>query len=116
MATHRFQTVEEYVSAQPQPLCDVGHAMLPVVGGALAGAEASLWRGHPTWRVGKRPVCALKAYTRHLTFEVWGGDGVEDPSGRLKPVDGGGRAAVKLRSLEDVDPELFAGWLRQAAA
>ena len=112
---HRYATVEEYVSAQPQPLCDIGLALLPVLGGALAGAEPSLWHGHPTWRVGGRPVCAVKAYTRHVSFELWGGDAVEDPSGRLRPVDGGGRAFVKLRTLEDVDPELFVGWLRGAA-
>ena len=110
---HRFRTIEEYVSALPQPLCDVGHAVLPVVAAELPEATGALWHGHPTWRVGKQPVCQLKAYTRHLTFALWGGTAVEDPSGRLKPADGQELATVKLRAVEDVDPELFASWLRQ---
>ncbi|MFG3696850.1 hypothetical protein ACGF5C_02855 [Micromonospora sp. NPDC047620] len=38
---------------------------------------------------------------------------ITDPSGRLVP---GARqmAAVKLRTLADVDPALFTDWLRQA--
>lgn len=115
MAPHRYQTVAEYISAQPQPVCDIGHVVAGIVDEELPDATASLWHGHPTWRHGRAPVAQVKAYTRHVTLGVWRGAAVEDPSGRL--VAGGGEqmASVKLRTLDDVDPELFAGWLRQAA-
>ena len=111
---HKYQTVDEYLSAQPQPLCDIGLAVAWLVTRELPDARAALWHGHPTWRCGRRPVCQLKAYTRHVTFALWRGSSIEDPSGRLVPGDAQQPAAVKLRSPEDVDPELFADWLRQA--
>lgn len=112
---HKFQTVDEYLSSLPQPLCDVGHAVASVIAADLPGAEASLWHGHPTWKLGKAPVCLLKAYTRHLTFGLWRGAAVSDHSGRLVPGGAETMASVKLRGLDDVDAELFAGWLRQVA-
>ena len=38
---------------------------------------------------------------------------IDDPSGRLE-TSGQVTAHTKLRSVEDVDEELFADWLRQA--
>lgn len=115
MPAHRFQTVAEYLSAQPQPVCDIGHVVAGIVDEELPDAVASLWHGHPTWRIGKAPVAAVRAYTRHVTLALWRGATVEDPSGRLAGADGSAPATVKLRNLDDVDPELFASWLRQAA-
>ncbi len=113
---HRFQTVEQYLSAQEQPLCDIGLAVAALVARELPDAEATLWHGHPTWKLGKAPVALVKAYTRHVTFGLWRGSQVEDPSGRLVPSGAQQMAAVKLRTLDEVDPELFAEWVRQAHA
>lgn len=111
---HRYETVEQYVSAQPQPLCDIGHRLLELIDAGLPGAEATLWHGHPTWKLGAAPVCLLKAYTRHMTLGFWHGTALSDPSGRLRPSGARQMASVKLRRLADVDPERFGGWLRQA--
>lgn len=116
MPEHRFQTVEAYLSAQPQPLCDVGLSVARVIDGALPDADATLWHGHPTWKLGGEPICLLKAYTRHVTFALWRGPELDDPSDRLKPSDGQTMASVKLRAVEDVDATLFAGWLAQRRA
>ena len=67
----------------------------------------------PTWSPGKQPVCYLKAASRHVTFGFWHGASIDDPSGRLE-TSGQVMAHAKLRSLDDVDEELFASWLRQA--
>lgn len=90
MLPHRFRTVEEYLSAQPQPVCDIGLVVAGIVDDGLPGAEAGLWGGHPTWRLGKDPVASVKAFTRHVTFVL------ED-----------GQPPLKLRSLDDVDPDVF---------
>jgi hypothetical protein len=111
---HRFKSVEEYLSAQPQPVCDIGHALAVLVGEALPEARPSLWHGHPTWKLGKAPAVLVKAYTRHVTLALWRGSQVTDPSGRLVPSGAQQMAAVKLRAVDEVDPELFADWLRQA--
>jgi hypothetical protein len=111
---HKYETVEQYVSAQPQPLCDVGHTLLGLLDAGLPGADATLWHGHPTWKLGDAPVCLLKAYTRHLTLGFWHGAAFSDPSGRLRPSGAREMASVKLRSVTDIDPERFGDWLRQA--
>lgn len=114
MPPHRYQSVEQYLSAQPQPLCDIGLAVALLIAAELPEAEPSLWHGHPTWKLHREPTALLKAYTRHVTFGLWRGSQVEDPSGRLVPSGAQQMAAVKLRAVDDVDSELFADWLRQA--
>jgi hypothetical protein len=56
----------------------------------------------------------VKAYGSYVTFGLWRGQEITDPSGRLIP---GARAmaAVKLRDVADIDPALFSDWLREAA-
>lgn len=113
---HRFQTVEQYLSSQPQPLCDVGLALAALIDAELPDADAGLWHGHPTWRIGRAPVCSVKAYTRHVTFGLARGAALADPSGRLVPGGAQAMASVKLRAVEELDADLFSGWLRQADA
>lgn len=113
---HKYQTTDEYLSSLPQPLCDVGHGLASLITTALPDADATLWHGHPTWKLAKAPVCLVKAYTRHVTFGLWRGTEISDPSGRLVPGGAQTMAAVKLRAVEDIDAELFTGWLRRAGA
>lgn len=69
----------------------------------------------PTWKHDSTPVALLKAYASYVTFGLFAGQSVNDPSGRLEP---GARqmASVKLRSTADIDEALFTEWLRQAGA
>jgi len=75
-----------------------------------------VWQGHPVWSLGsapgKNPVCLLKAYNSYVTFGFWRGREITDPSGRMDTSSG--MAHVKLRTTDDVDSELFTGWLKQA--
>ncbi|MEV4463218.1 DUF1801 domain-containing protein [Micromonospora echinofusca] len=112
-------TVTDYLAALDAPLREVGEKLRPVIEAALPGATGAMWHGHPVWGVGdspgRHPVCLVKAYAAYVTFGLWRGADVTDPLGRLVP---GARrmAAVKLRTLADVDPALFTDWLRQAHA
>jgi hypothetical protein len=56
-----------------------------------------------------------KAASKHVTFGFWHGASIDDPSGRLE-TSGNVMAHVKLRDESDIDPKLFANWLRQARA
>lgn len=112
----KFTTVEDYLASLPESQRQITDKLLPLIETALPGAGA-LWHGHPVWSLGpapgKSPVCYLKAYSAYVTFGFWKGQALSDPSGRLQP---GARemAAVKLRSLDDIDTDLFTGWLHQA--
>ncbi|WP_066373285.1 DUF1801 domain-containing protein [Herbidospora mongoliensis] len=109
-------TIDEYVATLPELQRDLALRLLPLIETAFPGAGA-VWHGHPVWsrgdRPGKDPVCFIKSYPSHLTFGLWHGQRVADPSGRLAP---GSRemASVKLRDPGDLDPGLFGEWLAQA--
>ncbi|MCU7825093.1 DUF1801 domain-containing protein [Kitasatospora sp. DSM 101779] len=109
-------TVAQYLDSLPAAQRDIADLLLPLVEAALPGAGA-VWHGHPVWSLGaapgKNPVCFVKSYGSHLTFGFWCGQEIADPSGRLAP---GSRtmASVKLRAADEVDAELFAGWLSRA--
>jgi hypothetical protein len=111
-------TVQDYVSSLPETQRRIAEQLVRLVEAELPGAGA-VWHGHPVWSLGsapgKAPVCLVKAYPGHVTFSLWRGQDVDDPSGRLVP---GARsmAGVKLRAADDIDSALFTDWLRQATA
>jgi hypothetical protein len=111
MAKHA--TVDGYVDALPAHLRDITVAARAAIDKAFPpGASAIRW-AHPTWSIGKAPVCYLKAASHHLTFGFWRGASLDDPSGRLEST-GQVMAHVKLRTSADVDATLFAHWISQA--
>jgi hypothetical protein len=111
----KYATVDEYIAALPKPLSNVAQSARGVIDANLAGADSAIRWAHPTWSLGKTPVCYLKAASKHVTFGFWHGASIDDPSGRLES-SGTVMAHVKLRDESDVDPKLFANWLRQARA
>ena len=113
MAKHA--TVDDYLAALPPHLRDVGTAARRAIDRGLPQATSAIKWAHPTWSIGKAPICYLKAASQHLTFGFWKGASLDDPSGRLEST-GSVMAHVKLRTKDDVNPKVFAGWLRQAAA
>lgn len=65
--------------------------------------------------IGTTPVAMMKAYPSYVTFGLFRGQKIDDPSGRL---ESGSRemASVKLRSVDEIDRAVFAAWLAQAQA
>lgn len=111
----RAATVDEYIAALPGELAETARRTREVIDTTLADAESAIKWSHPTWSLGKKPVCYLKAASKHITFGFWHGASLDDPSGRLE-TSGQVMAHVKLREPADVDPKLFADWLEQARA
>src|SRR5438067_1182129 len=109
----KYATVDEYLAAMPEPLREAAVAARRVIDTHLKGAESAIKWSHPTWTIGKKPVCYLKTASKHVTFGFWHGASLEDPSGRLEN-SGEVMAHTKLRGPEDVDEQLFASWLQQA--
>jgi hypothetical protein len=111
----KHASIDEYIGDLPEPLREVASRTRTVIDEHLEDATSAIKWAHPTWSVGKEPVCYLKAASRHVTFGFWQGASLDDPSGRLE-TSGQVMAHVKLRSVDDVDENLFADWLRQARA
>ena len=66
MAKH--STVDDYLAAMPTPLREAAESARGVIDKHLKGAESSIKWAHPTWSIGKKPVCYLKAASKHVTF------------------------------------------------
>jgi hypothetical protein len=106
-------TVDDYIDALPEPLRGAAERAREVIDGELG--DGVIWHGQPVWMITKTPVALLKAYTTYVTFGLFQGQLVADPSGRLAPA-ARQMATVRLRAAADVDAALFACWLREAVA
>ncbi|MEV0730655.1 DUF1801 domain-containing protein [Polymorphospora sp. NPDC050346] len=109
--------ITDYLTSLDAPLREVGEKLRPVIEAALPDATGAMWHGHPVWgagdKPGKNPICLVKAYSSYVTFGLWRGQEITDASGRL--VAGARQmASVKVRTVDEIDPALFADWLRQA--
>lgn len=111
----KYATIDEYIKALPKSLLEVATETRRVIDANLIDAESAIKWAHPTWSVGKQPVCYLKAASKHVTFGFWKGARIRDPSGRLQ-TSGNVMAHAKLRTRDDIDPKLFASWLKQAGS
>lgn len=105
----KYATVKEYIAALPPQLAEVARQTRAAIDANLEGAESAIKWAHPTWSFGKKPVCYLKAASKHLTFGFWHGASIDDPSGRLETT-----GEVMAHKSQDVDLTLFADWLAQA--
>ncbi|WP_435208557.1 DUF1801 domain-containing protein [Micromonospora sp. bgisy143] len=112
-------SIDGYLAGLADPMREIGDKLTPVIADALPGATGAMWHGHPVWglgdRPGQRPICLIKAYGSYVTFGLWRGQEIADPSGRLAPA-ARAMATVKLRDVAEIDPALFTGWLSAAAA
>jgi uncharacterized protein YdhG (YjbR/CyaY superfamily) len=64
----KHATVDEYIAAIPEPLREVAERAREVVDAELEGATSAIRWAHPTWSIGKAPVCYLRTASRHITF------------------------------------------------
>jgi hypothetical protein len=103
--------VDDYIEALPEPLRGAAAEARGVIDAELG--EGVIWHGHPVWMIGTTPVALLKAYTTYVSFGLFQGQLVDDPSGRLQPA-ARRMASVRLRAAAEVDETLFAGWIRDA--
>jgi hypothetical protein len=109
----KYATIDEYIGALSEPLAETATTARRVIDANLDGADSAIKWAHPTWSLGKQPVCYLKGASKHVTFGFWKGASIDDPSGRLE-TSGEVMAHTKLHEPGDVDEQLFADWLRQA--
>jgi hypothetical protein len=111
----RYATIDAYIDALEPALGDVAREARGIIDAALPDAAAAIKWAHPTWSLGTQPVCYLRRASAHITFGFWHGASIDDPSGRLQ-TSGQVMAHAKLRTRDDIDPDLFDAWMAQARA
>ena len=75
----KYATIDEYISALAEPLATTARRAREVIDANLDGATSAIKWAHPTWSVGKQPICYLKAASKHVTFGFWRGASIADP-------------------------------------
>jgi uncharacterized protein YdhG (YjbR/CyaY superfamily) len=60
----KHATVDEYIAAIPEPLREVAARAREVVDAELEGATSAIKWAHPTWSIGKAPICLFADWLR----------------------------------------------------
>jgi hypothetical protein len=107
-------SIDAYTAALPAPLRDVATVLRTLLDREIGADLGTIWHAHPVWKNGARPLAGFKAYSTHVTFMIWAGTAITDPTKRLH-LSGSGMGSVKLRTPADLDATTFTEWLRQAA-
>ena len=110
----KYADMEAYMAAQDPWKAEVLAAVREIVREAAPEAKEAIKWAQPVYST-TAPVCYIKAFTRAVNFGFWWGTRLDDPDGRLQGT-GEKMRHVKLKSMDDVDPEQFAAWVRQAVA
>lgn len=106
-------TIDEYRTTVPASLTSVADTLRDLLDNELAGAEGTVWHGHPVWRIGATPVAGFKAHRSSVTLMLWRGAEIDDPTGRLQRSGSATLATVKLAGTDDIDTPAVRSWLRQ---
>jgi hypothetical protein len=110
MATE--MTVDDYIASLDEARGAIVRAVRDIVRGAAPGVREAVRWAQPVYEMAG-PFAYIKAHSRSVNFGFWRGAEISDPSGLLVG-DGAGMRHVKLATVDDVRPELFADWVRQA--
>ncbi len=106
------QTVDDFVAAVASEHRAVVAAARKLVDQLAPEASCSIKWAQPVWEF-NGPAIWLKAFKHHSSLGFWRGAEMQDLAKRLEG-DGDRMRHIKLHSLADVTPELFAPYVIQA--
>ncbi len=104
--------VEAYIAHHKGWQREVLTTLRSIVRGAAGEIEESILWSQPVFSM-NGPVCYVKAFADHVNFGFWRGTELEDPDGLLVG-DLTKMRHITLRSMSDVNRELFESMVRQA--
>jgi hypothetical protein len=108
------KTVDSYIAGLPAWQAEIIVAVRKILLETAPDAKESIKWAQPVYEnVG--PFAYMKAFKNAVNFGFWRGVDLEDPDGLLEGT-GDRMRHLKLSSLDDVKPQVFAAFVRQAAA
>jgi hypothetical protein len=106
------ETVDEYIAGLEGRQAEVVSALRAIVLEAAPEATESIKWAQPVHE-DHGPFVYMKAFKNHVNFGFWRGSELPDPEGLIES-SGKKMGHVKLRGMQDVRPELFAEYVRNA--
>lgn len=108
------KTVDAYVDGLDGWQKEAAVQLRGIIRNAAPEARESIKWAQPVYELGG-PFCYFKAFKSSLNFGFWRGVDLDDPNGLLEG-SGDKMRHVKLTSIEDVNTDAFAAFVRQAIA
>ncbi len=108
------KTVDAYIDGIGDDRGAIVAALRHIIRTAAPGARETIKWAQPVYESGG-PFAYIKAFGKSVNLGFWRGSEIRDPSGLLTG-DGDRMRHVTLVSLDEVRPDLFADWVRQAVA
>ncbi len=106
--------VETLIDAWPEPQRSIARRLRQVIVDAEpALAESVKWRS-PTFAL-ERNLCNIMCHSHHVNLQLFDGAALPDPQRRLQGT-GKGMRHITYRSIDDVDAQVVAAFVRRAAA
>lgn len=106
------KTVEGYVAEVGGWQADVIRDLGRLVDEAAPGASSSIKWGQPVWE-SNGPFAYVKAFPASVNFGFWRGAQLSDPESLLQG-DGDRMKHIKIRSGDDLRPDVYRAFVRQA--
>ena len=104
--------VEQFFDRIPAPLAGLAVSLRAIVKAAAPQAREEFKWGQPCYTQNGM-LCYIRPAKAHLTFGFYKGAGLSNHEGLLEGT-GKGLRHVKVRHTEDIRPEIFSRWLREA--
>lgn len=108
----KFKDVDDYIAQLRDWQAEAVTQLRAIVREAAPDAEESIKWSQPVYSK-NGPFCYIRAFKKHINFGFWRGTQLTDPSGLLQ---GSGKkmAHVRVASLDDIQPDLFRAFVREA--
>ena len=108
----KFKDVDDYICQLSGWQAEAASRLRAIVREAAPDAEEAIKWSQPVYS-NSGPFCYFKAFKAHINFGFWQGNQLTDPAGLLQ--SGGKKMAhVKIASLEDIQPDVFKAYVREA--
>ncbi len=106
--------VDAYIDKHTGWQADVLWAIDGLVRAAAPAVTASIKWGQPVYDAGG-PIASVQAHKDSVNLHFWKGVRLEDPAGLLQG-QGTRLRYLRLRGIDDIDPVVIQGFVRQAVA
>lgn len=112
MAMPRYDSVDDYITAQPKTVQRLLKQMRATIRKAVPEAVESISYGIPTFKLRGRPLLYFAAWKEHLSLYPSNARLVARFKKELAPYEVNGKGTIRLPITEPVPPALIAGIAR----
>lgn len=104
--------VETFNHALPQDRREICELLAAQIQKELPEAENKVWHGSPVWFLDGNPITGYASLKDSVQLLFWSGQSFDEPG--LKPEGSFKAAEARYTSVDQVDTDALAGWLKKA--